>query len=735
MALVIRAVAACLPALLLLTTVVVGAQTEAPVELRLVGQPLWHRPGDALGLRFEISNQSSTTLEGFIVTVAAHSRVLNRSELHESFQGDLTFEASRITAGAFADREVAAGESVPVVIDQPIDALQSLAVAAESGVYPLTVSLFDATGSRLLDSVTTPLIYYPDPPELPLNVALLVPINALPHRSPDGAFSPDATTGSWPLEDALAEGGWLDGLVAAIEAMTGPQTSNSDATVGRSDRRRGRRVRRPPPAPDPVHTGIAPTPRLVEEIHDMATGFDKEKDGSVETVRPNSARAADARRFLDRLDELLATDGVQPVLTPYSFPDLPSLWDLHRDHVVSQIHEGETALAGAELTNVPDRSWIFPPGGRLDEDSLEELQLAKGATRSFFAQESLEPLTDPEGAGCPDAPLSFTCPITVATPIGSSEGYVLDTDLQRRVFELAVGQDVRLMLQKFFAETSMIREESPGRVGRIVQLTLPTTWTPRPWVAGFVFKGLRDAPWLDTVTPEEGLRVTREVAEPRPRRIRAQLPQLAVTPDETYFETIAEAEDELDRFASIDPPDELIQRLTRNLLIAENRLWWADDSLQTAGRSYADEAAREVEQELGKIRIEDIEEIGLTSREAPVQIVVSNDAEYPTRVNVHVSSPDLKLDRTFPETIQARAVKQVTFDVVAETSGIFVLQVVVETPEGEAITEKLISVRSTEFNEIALGLTFGALGFLILFYVTRGARRRRGAEETTEASA
>ena len=42
-------------------------------------------------------------------------------------------------------------------------------------------------------------------------------------------------------------------------------------------------------------------------------------------------------------------------------------------------------------------------------------------------------------------------------------------------------------------------------------------------------------------------------------------------------------------------------------------------------------------------------------------------------------------------------------------------------------------MRSTEFNEVALGLTFGALAFLVLFYVTRAVRGRR--ERAREGSA
>jgi hypothetical protein len=39
---------------------------------------------------------------------------------------------------------------------------------------------------------------------------------------------------------------------------------------------------------------------------------------------------------------------------------------------------------------------------------------------------------------------------------------------------------------------------------------------------------------------------------------------------------------------------------------------------------------------------------------------------------------------------------------------------------------KRITIRSTAFNRVALGITFGALAFLIFFYMFRVLRRRRG---------
>ena len=57
------------------------------------------------------------------------------------------------------------------------------------------------------------------------------------------------------------------------------------------------------------------------------------------------------------------------------------------------------------------------------------------------------------------------------------------------------------------------------------------------------------------------------------------------------------------------------------------------------------------------------------------------------------------------------------------------MEVLVETPDGALlVAEKIITIRSTAFNRIALGITLGAFGFLVVFYLLRVFRRR--GEET-----
>jgi hypothetical protein len=253
------------------------------------------------------------------------------------------------------------------------------------------------------------------------------------------------------------------------------------------------------------------------------------------------------------------------------------------------------------------------------------------------------------------------------------------------------------------------------------------------WASELLLNGLREAPWLQSYTPREGLSVLARETELAQRRIRSVAPRLSNQPDSGYLLEIANADEVVDAFRGIQPPPSLLQRLTRNTLVSESRLWWRDSVLQTAGERYATDATAEAERELGKITIGGSDEVSLTSTSAEVPIVIFNDASYEVSVNVHIVSTDLNLDDTHAITVQANGLRQLTVDVAAQSSGIFPLFVTVETPDGREIhPAKEIRIRSTEFNEIALGLTFGALAFLVLFYITRAVRGRRAKVEPAE---
>lgn len=679
-----------------------------PYAVRVVAQPFWYGSGRSLDIQVKVENLSEEPLEGFRLQISSYARVTSRSELEESFDGDPFGNAQVVTFEQF-DAVVPAGGEQNVTLKTPLASLATLATGS-GGVYPLGIDLADVNGTLLGAAVVTELIYYPgEPLETSLPTVLVAPLNDVATKGPDGVFAAD-DDGTVPLEEALTPDGWLSGTLEAMQLAAD---------------RRG------------LHFGLAPTPRLVEEIADMADGYTRRAaDGTEEEVPPDAEAAQAARAALETLTGLLETNGVQPLLVPYSFPDVPAL--AHTESrtgpgpLASQLTVAEEVLAALDLARGGfTRRWIFPPAGRLDGGALEELRVLSAATgsRTFFSAESLVRPVDSTLAGCPVELLTFACPVAV----GETQGYVADPGLQERFIALAEPGDDRVDLQRLLAETAMIREEVPGVEDRVIQATMPSLWHPRPRLARLLLRALADAPWLTTLTPNQGLANT---APPVPRETVAVIGDLPRAPDESYFAELAEAEDVVEDLRAVGAPESLVTRLSRDILVAFGRSWWAEDALAERGAEYAEFARSEAEEHLGRIEILAAPNITMTSRATDVQFLVRNQNPYPVRLDVALESPNLRVDDlNVPEEFPAEATTPVEASVAAQTSGIFQVSLTANTPAGSVVDELVISVRSTELNQIALGITLGALAFLVSFYVYRGVRRRRGAEGSETATA
>ncbi len=669
------------------------ARAQVPgFTVDLVSQPVWHGPDDILNLKVRVSNDSDAPLEGFTLVVGALFRTETRSQLHDDFDLDEQDPVDSFPL-SFTDETVDPGASTVIEIKQPVTTFSHLAETTEAGVYPLKVSLRDGAGNPL-DAMSTQLIYYPQDPEDQLKTVVVLPIERAPQRGPDGAFRADEL-GRFPLESALEPGGQLRALVDTLAAATDPRSGRA------------------------LHIGFAPSPLLIDEINDMADGYRKVEGDDVSVVARTSDDAVNAADFLSELRSALASSEVQLLLTPYSAPDLPSIAGAP-DAIDAQIEAATDTVS--EVLEVRPTEWLFPPGARLDDDSLAHVS-ELGFDHTFFSADSLVPPESPTESGCPEEFLSFTCPVSISTPAGGRvSGYTVDAELQDRLISLVRPGDTRLELQQLFAETAMIREEQPSNEDRVVQLTISRSWQPQPRELRILLRGLARAPWLQTVTPEEGLERTPDRATDRRIVTRAQ--DLAGQPDSSYFDDIRSAEELVGHFGSIEPPDSLTRRLYRNLMVAQSRAWWADLG---AGRSYIVETEDEVRRELGKIGIfggTELE-IALTSERGEIPVIIFRNTEYPVRVNVVLESTRLDLARdVLPEDIE-QAQERITFEVVARSSGEFPLDVRLTTPDGYEFGDaKRITIRSTAFNRVALGITFGALAFLVLFYVVRALRRR-----------
>jgi hypothetical protein len=675
-----------------------AAQVNGPdVQLELLSQPVWHGPADKLNLRVRVTNDGSRSLSGFQLVIAAGNRVTTRSELHR------TFEEPPVSPGAFqveVERTLEAGESTTVSVEDRVSKLSPIALSSEGGVFPLTVSL--TTGLfETEDSFTSSLIYYPALPDPPLDVVLVVPLNEIPSRAADGTFVAPAG-GESELEAAVGDGGWLAGW--------------ADALAG---------------APEGARIGLAPTPRTLEELEDMQNGYARAVGDTPERVDASSDQAEAAAAVLDTLRAAAQRKGTQVVLTPYSFPDLAALSSLDRA-ILEELKAGEEVIERTLVLDV-DRSWLFPPAQRIDEEALEELGLA-GVEHLFFSEDSLEEPPNPLRAGCPEPSFSLTCPVSIEEE--GVVGFALDQEVQQRFAEAADPGDTRLDIQRIFAETAMVREEQPGVADRTLQLTIPAQWHPTPRVSRVLIRGFAGAPWLRLLTPAAGVR---NAPSPVSRRVVGHLPPVSSQPDAVYFQTVESARAAVNGFESLEPPDDLFERLYTNILVAHSRTWWGDPALQGRGEAYARSSEEEVERELAKIGVNAVEKLTLTSRRGSIPLTLFNEAEYPVRVRIELSSSGLSIaesNKEIEQEIPAGASKQIKVEVVARASGTFPLAIRMTTPGGlEIQSSESVTVRSTAFNEIALAITFGAFAFLVLFYVVRGMRRRQSRKEPTGASA
>jgi hypothetical protein len=687
---------ACILAAFLPSTEI-HAQETAGIRLELVSQPVWHDADDRLRLRIRVVNEGPGDLEGFDLVVAAFEKVRSRSRLRTIFESGSLSEiaSSQLPLPLAFDQVLGPQESLVVEVEDRVSDLASIDAIGEPGVFPIQVTLRDLSASARA-SLLTPLLYYPDPVSPQLSVVPIVPFNDTPARGPGGVFVPEDDGGRerWPLEEALAEDGWITALIDALEA---PQ--------------------------DELRMGFAPTPRLLEEIADMADGYQREVGGEIEEVSESDPPSQAAAEAIVRLRGLLEGPNVENMLVPYSVPDLPTIAPL-QGGISDQLVAGEQVVQ--EVLGVPPgRDWVFPTAGRVDEITFQ--LLSDRADHIVFSADSLDAPSNPELAGCPVDAFSFLCVVEVQTPqTALRSGYVLDAQVQQHLGALLQEGSDRLDLQQFFAETAMIREELPGRADRVLAVATPANWQPGRREARVLLNGLATARWLDTVSPTEGLGAQDSA---KARRVERELdpPDDQPSPD-PFADSVAAARERVDQFREVGPPDELVERLHRDVLVAQSRWWWNDPP---RGIAYAAEAAEKVNSEFDKIQIVGPDEITLTSQTGELQFLIVNETGYPVRAGVELVSTQLDLDETEPYEISS-AQQRLNVPVTTRASGIFRLTVRLVTPDGIPIGDaQQIRVRSTDFNEIALGITFGALAFLILFYAVRGIRRRRRSRTET----
>jgi hypothetical protein len=516
----------------------------------------------------------------------------------------------------------------------------------------------------------------------PLRAALLVPLHEPTHRNPAGDFIDDKLAG------LLAPGGSL-GAVAAELASPGapPATMVVDAM-------------------------------LVEEATAMVGGWRLRQGGKRTTVPPGDQRSGNADRFLQRLKK--AASDHPPAAFPYADADLPALVRAGPGRGDLALQVGPDLLRNG-LGTAPDESLAWPVDGAIDGALLQTLDQTGGNVV----------VLDPRHLPAPPAAVTQNATVDLGGGPQPQRALVGDTVLSAALTDPRSAAAPAEWAQRVLAETAVTWLERPNSsTPRGVLLAPPHDWRPVPAFFRSLVRGLGAAPWLrlqpaTTLAadvpqgPDEG---ERRLATVTAADVGAGLPR-------SYLNRVEQSRHDAASFGravgSDFPP--ATGSFAHSLLVAESSDW-RPAGARARGRGFI----RAVDQGIRSVyrRIEvGTTPVTLTARHGTIPITVANQSDERVTVILRLTSPKVDLPAASePFVLEPRRRTTQLLEVGTRATGTFPIRIDVLTPDGrETIAEGEVRLISTAFNRVALALTSGAAGVLLLWWRLR-LRRRAGTD-------
>ena len=682
-----RRLLACLAAVVAVAVVgpAAGAQqTTSAVELVLVRVSPSVGPATPLTYQVAVRNRGQLPLRDLRVRAGLGRPVATRSELAGllAVPGGPTDGLSPLDDFRPEPAAVAAGATRRLAARR-VTLPAGLAAGSPGAVLPLSLQVeATADGAPVQARLGTFVVVVPEHPTQPLRTALLVPLHEPTHRSPAGDFVDDKLAG------LLAPGGSLGAI--AVELAR--------------------------PAAPPVTLVV--DAMLVEEATAMAGSWRLRRGSQRVTVPAGDPRSLAAQRFLEEL-KTAASDN-RPAALPYANADLPAL--------VRAGLDGEAALQigrqllGADLGTAPEDALAWPVDGAIDAAVLQTLAQT-GANVVVLDARRLPPAaattttqnaTVELGGGLLQPQRALVGDPVLAAALGDQRAAAAPVEWAQRVL----------------AETAVAWLERPNSSQpRGILLAPPQNWRPPPGFFRTLVRGLAAAPWLrlqratslaDQVPQGPG-QSERQLATVTAADVAEGLPA-------SYLRGVAEVRSRLTSFRRSVGPDfrPPAGDFDRDLLVAESSDWRPPAS-RARGRSFVravDQGIRSVYRRVGVQPTP----VTLTARRGTIPITVANDSDQRLTVVLRLSSPKVDLPAASePFVLEPRRRTTQLLRVGTRATGTFPIRVEVLTPDGkQPIAGGEIRLISTAFNRVALALTGGAAGFLLLWW--RLGKRRRAAE-------
>jgi hypothetical protein len=552
-------------------------------------------------------------------------------------------------------------------------------------VLPLSV-LVQASGQAgpVTARLTTYVVDLPEGASQPLRAALLVPVREPTHRNPAGDFIDDKLPG------LLAPNGPLGAVVAELERPSAPAAT------------------------------MVVDAMLLEEAAAMVGGWRLRQGGRRVTVPPGDPRSADAERFLQALKK--AARDHPPAAFPYGNADLPALVRAGGGaRADGPVAKGRNVLANG-LGTAPDGSLAWPVDGAIDGALLQALEQAGSDVV----------VLEPRHLPAPSDGVTQNATVDLGGGPEPQRALVGDPVLSGALTDPRSASAPVAWAQRILAETAVTWLERPNSSQpRGILLAPPQDWRPSPAFFRSLVRGLGAAPWL-RLEPASTLaaEVPQGPAEGERRLATVTAADVAAGLSRAYLTVVEKTRGQLESFTRAvgnDFPPADGGSFDRDLAVAESSDW-RPASARPRGRGYVRAVSQGIKGVYRQITV-GTTPVTLTARSGKIPITVANGSAERVTVVLRLTSPKVDLPGTSePFVLEPHRRTTQLLQVGTRATGTFPIRVDVLTPDGEAqIAGSDIRLTSTAFNRVALALTGGAAGVLLLWW-RLGRRRRNGNE-------
>jgi hypothetical protein len=644
-------------------------------------EPREIRPDSTITVVATLTNTGSSGTGPLRVRLQRGALISTRSELAAADAAPPpttnTFAASQLL-----DRGIAAGRSITTTYRCTAAELRLVNL----GVYPVSFEVRGTTNGvpDTVGRVRTVLPFFPSTiAAKPTRVAWVWPLLDRPHRLIGGGGRPLFTDEG--LAAAVLPGGRLDRLLTAVEQV-----------------------------PAGVRLTLVVDPEVIQALT-LMTGDYRVRVGT-RTVPGTGSQAATA--WLARLRGIARRHVIAAV--PYADPDVVALQRGGVDDHLYRLQESDLDALDRDL-NLPvaPSRLAWPPGGLLTDDTLDELVEQTDAV-------ILDSAALPQGISQQTPTPSAVSPLPALR--GQTVALVTDAELQRVVARsTGFAGGSRLAEQRYLAELAMITAQNPSDQ-RTYVITPPRRWSPSSAYANAVLRDTGAVSWLTSLSVPDAAASTQAVDRgPLSYPAGAQRAELSAV----QVRRIGEAQRRLTDFRSA------LTNSDANTLLSgyDDALRRSASSAWRDSRALGESYTRQLFNTISwlRSRVTAVRPTTgiytLTSADSPLSLTIRNDLATPVTIRVHIdtsTAPGFRVQDIGPQQIPAGARITLRLPASVQRAGTFSVRVRLATPQGGALGSRItLTVRSTAYGAVALGITGAALLVLVVAITVRLARRLR----------